>query len=122
MEHYGSFPDFIEQINFQVFLKLKHDESKVEHLFVVPGSARQFKIVLVEYPIPQLVTHLFQLVLCFRVLRHHQFPVHALHYPETSYIQSSFSMWKGIARLCSLVCFRTHGHQHHLNLMSAIFI
>ncbi|OQU88089.1 dolichyl-diphosphooligosaccharide--protein glycosyltransferase subunit 2 isoform X2 [Sorghum bicolor] len=29
----------------QVFLKLKH-ESKVEHLFVVPGSARQFKIVL----------------------------------------------------------------------------
>uniref|UniRef100_A0A0E0N6L4 Dolichyl-diphosphooligosaccharide--protein glycosyltransferase subunit 2 n=1 Tax=Oryza rufipogon TaxID=4529 RepID=A0A0E0N6L4_ORYRU len=38
----------------QVFLKLKHDESKVEHLFVVPGSARQFKIVLVEYPIPQL--------------------------------------------------------------------
>uniref|UniRef100_A0A0E0JSK9 Dolichyl-diphosphooligosaccharide--protein glycosyltransferase subunit 2 n=1 Tax=Oryza punctata TaxID=4537 RepID=A0A0E0JSK9_ORYPU len=27
----------------QVFLKLKH-ESKVEHLFVVPGSARQFKI------------------------------------------------------------------------------
>jgi oligosaccharyltransferase complex subunit delta (ribophorin II) len=30
----------------QVFLKLKHDESKVEHLFVVPGSARQFKIVL----------------------------------------------------------------------------
>jgi oligosaccharyltransferase complex subunit delta (ribophorin II) len=28
-----------------VFLKLKH-ESKVEHLFVVPGSARQFKIVL----------------------------------------------------------------------------
>uniref|UniRef100_A0A453G9Z7 Dolichyl-diphosphooligosaccharide--protein glycosyltransferase subunit 2 n=1 Tax=Aegilops tauschii subsp. strangulata TaxID=200361 RepID=A0A453G9Z7_AEGTS len=39
----------------QVFLKLKH-ESKVEHLFVVPGSARQFKIVLdssgspLEYP------------------------------------------------------------------------
>ena len=31
----------------QVFLKLKH-ESKVEHLFVVPGSARQFKIVLVS--------------------------------------------------------------------------
>ncbi|AQK98766.1 Dolichyl-diphosphooligosaccharide--protein glycosyltransferase subunit 2 [Zea mays] len=30
---------------FEVFLKLKH-ESKVEHLFVVPGSARQFKIVL----------------------------------------------------------------------------
>jgi hypothetical protein len=30
-----------------VFLKLKH-ESKVEHLFVVPGSARQFKIVLVS--------------------------------------------------------------------------
>ncbi|CAL4972528.1 unnamed protein product [Urochloa decumbens] len=29
----------------QVFLKLKH-ESNVEHLFVVPGSARQFKIVL----------------------------------------------------------------------------
>lgn len=29
----------------QVFLKLKH-ESKVEHLFVVPGSARQFRIVL----------------------------------------------------------------------------
>ncbi|KAF8664958.1 hypothetical protein HU200_054278 [Digitaria exilis] len=29
----------------QVFLKLKH-ESKVEHLFVVPGSARQFKLVL----------------------------------------------------------------------------
>ncbi|XP_047054110.1 dolichyl-diphosphooligosaccharide--protein glycosyltransferase subunit 2-like [Lolium rigidum] len=29
----------------QVFLKLKH-ESGVEHLFVVPGSARQFKIVL----------------------------------------------------------------------------
>ncbi|XP_062207842.1 dolichyl-diphosphooligosaccharide--protein glycosyltransferase subunit 2 [Phragmites australis] len=29
----------------QVFLKLKH-QSKVEHLFVVPGSARQFKIVL----------------------------------------------------------------------------
>ncbi|KAL5672991.1 hypothetical protein ACJX0J_017297, partial [Zea mays] len=29
----------------QVFLKLRH-ESKVEHLFVVPGSARQFKIVL----------------------------------------------------------------------------
>uniref|UniRef100_A0ACD5XBZ4 Uncharacterized protein n=1 Tax=Avena sativa TaxID=4498 RepID=A0ACD5XBZ4_AVESA len=29
----------------QVFLKLKH-ESKVEHIFVVPGSARQFKIVL----------------------------------------------------------------------------
>jgi len=29
----------------QVFLKLKH-ESKVEHLFVVSGSARQFKIVL----------------------------------------------------------------------------
>ncbi|CAD6235383.1 unnamed protein product [Miscanthus lutarioriparius] len=29
----------------QVFLKFKH-ESKVEHLFVVPGSARQFKIVL----------------------------------------------------------------------------
>jgi hypothetical protein len=29
-------------------LKLKH-ESKAEHLFVVPGSARQFKIVLVEY-------------------------------------------------------------------------
>ncbi|KAL5227460.1 hypothetical protein ABZP36_015725 [Zizania latifolia] len=29
----------------QVFLKLKH-ESKVEHLFVVPGTARQFKIVL----------------------------------------------------------------------------
>ncbi|VAH67493.1 unnamed protein product [Triticum turgidum subsp. durum] len=29
----------------QVFLKLKH-ESKVEHLFVVPGSVRQFKIVL----------------------------------------------------------------------------
>jgi oligosaccharyltransferase complex subunit delta (ribophorin II) len=28
-----------------VFLKLKH-ESNVEHLFVVPGSARQFKIVL----------------------------------------------------------------------------
>jgi len=27
---------------------LKH-ESNVEHLFVVPGSARQFKIVLVEY-------------------------------------------------------------------------
>jgi hypothetical protein len=59
VEHYGSFPDFIEQINFQVFLKLKHDESKVEHLFVVPGSARQFKIVLVEYPIPQLVTLIF---------------------------------------------------------------
>lgn len=32
----------------QVFLKLKH-ESNVEHLFVVPGSARQFKLVLVEY-------------------------------------------------------------------------
>jgi hypothetical protein len=31
----------------QVFLKLRH-ESKVEHLFVVPGSARQFKIVLVS--------------------------------------------------------------------------
>lgn len=30
-----------------MFLKLKH-ESKVEHLFVVPGSARQFKIVLVS--------------------------------------------------------------------------
>ncbi|KAM0931227.1 hypothetical protein ACQ4PT_000316 [Festuca glaucescens] len=29
----------------QVFLKLKH-ESGVEHFFVVPGSARQFKIVL----------------------------------------------------------------------------
>ncbi|CAM0884275.1 unnamed protein product [Alopecurus aequalis] len=29
----------------QVFLKLKH-ESKVEHLFVVPSSGRQFKIVL----------------------------------------------------------------------------
>ncbi|TKW18416.1 hypothetical protein SEVIR_5G429300v4 [Setaria viridis] len=29
----------------QVFLKLKH-ESNVEHLFVVPGSARQFKLVL----------------------------------------------------------------------------
>ncbi|KAL6840381.1 hypothetical protein ACP4OV_030191 [Aristida adscensionis] len=29
----------------QVFLKLKH-ESQVEHIFVVPGSARQFKIVL----------------------------------------------------------------------------
>ncbi|CAO2167463.1 unnamed protein product [Urochloa humidicola] len=29
----------------QVFLKLKH-ESNVEHLFVVPGSTRQFKIVL----------------------------------------------------------------------------
>uniref|UniRef100_A0A0D9V9C5 Dolichyl-diphosphooligosaccharide--protein glycosyltransferase subunit 2 n=1 Tax=Leersia perrieri TaxID=77586 RepID=A0A0D9V9C5_9ORYZ len=39
----GSFPGLIEQIFFQVFLKLKH-ESKVEHLFVVPGSARQFKI------------------------------------------------------------------------------
>ncbi|OEL29062.1 Dolichyl-diphosphooligosaccharide--protein glycosyltransferase subunit 2 [Dichanthelium oligosanthes] len=33
----------------QVFLKLKH-ESNVEHLFVVTGSARQFKIVLVESP------------------------------------------------------------------------
>ncbi|GJM92118.1 hypothetical protein PR202_ga08549 [Eleusine coracana subsp. coracana] len=51
----------------QVFLKLKH-ESKVEHLFVVPGSARQFKIVLVEYhphPLLQFTLLVFSvIVLC----------------------------------------------------------
>lgn len=49
--------------HLQVFLKLKH-ESNAEHLFVVPGSARQFKIVLVEYLPPPLPLEFALLVFC----------------------------------------------------------